>query len=298
MPASVLSPRRIAKRLIVRPACYGAAAIALLVAGAASGQDTGIFVMRLDGTEERKVVQVDGFASHGCPRWSHDGKRLAFDAFEGPNDVRKVYVVNLDGSGLAEISDRVSAADWSPDDKQLVFFSEDGDGGTVFVQNVDGQGRDQLTSGYWPRWSPDGGKIALCDMQCVKLLDLATGEERLLVNDAFDQRPGAFEWSHDGKRLAFVSRRQANGPRELFIVDIDATNQELKPRHAHNGNFGGHVSWSPDDKQLAVTIESFIHTIDVEGTDPPKRLAGQPDKSRDPSWSGDGKWIAFARRAR
>src|SRR6202521_6279152 len=49
-------------------------------------QDTGIFVMKVDGSEERKVVQVDGFGSHGCPRWSHDGKRLVFDAyFNSPN---------------------------------------------------------------------------------------------------------------------------------------------------------------------------------------------------------------------
>ena len=183
-------------------------------------QGTGIFVMKLDGSEERKVVQVEGFGSHGTPRWSHDGKRLVFDAYHGPNDDGKSFVVNLDGSGLTEVGEH-GAADWSPDDKQLVFFSEGGNlQSGVWVQNLDGKGRERLTDGGWPRWSPDGSKIAFCDEVTLKLLDLATGEERPLVDELFENRPGSFEWSHDGKRLAFITPPRSGGnARTVYYQD-------------------------------------------------------------------------------
>ncbi len=260
--------------------------------------DDGIFVMTADGASERKVVQVEGVTTHSTPRWSHDGRRLAFCTFSDATGDQKLYVVDVDGANLREVADG-GLADWSPDDKQLVFFSEGGklDEG-VWVQNLDGSGREWLAAAAWPRWSPDGGRLAICDEQNLKLLDLASGQEQLLVDAAFAQRPGGFDWSHDGKRLAVISRRQPNGPRELFILATDDGQPELTPRHAVNGSFGGHVSWSPDDKQLIMTVDSFIHVLDVEGNGAPKRLGGQPEKSRDPAFSPDGKWIAFARRPR
>jgi dipeptidyl aminopeptidase/acylaminoacyl peptidase len=80
----------------------------------------GIFIMKVDGSAVRKIVQVEGYEFHAAPRWSHDGKRLAFDVRNGQdyND-KKIYLINVDGTGLREFVEEANC-DWSPDDKQIV----------------------------------------------------------------------------------------------------------------------------------------------------------------------------------
>src|SRR4051812_26812006 len=73
--------------------------IVLLPTAPLSADDTPttIFVMKTDGSQVRKVAQVAGYKKHGSPQWSHDGKRLAFDAYEGPDDAKKFFAIQLDG---------------------------------------------------------------------------------------------------------------------------------------------------------------------------------------------------------
>ena len=61
------------------------------------------FVVNPDGTDPRGVnVQnlTNNSASDNAPSWSPDGTRIAFWSDRGSN--RDIYVMNADGSGLAE----------------------------------------------------------------------------------------------------------------------------------------------------------------------------------------------------
>jgi Tol biopolymer transport system component len=288
------------KRLALGPTLAASAGWTIAFATALSAlvavAEDGIFVMKIDGSEERKVASVDGIEHHTSPRWSHDGRRLAFETLDD-NGVEKSFIVNLDGTGLKEIGE-MGSPDWSPDDKQIVFhYSGANMQHGSWVRNVDGEGLNWLGSGAYPRWSPDGGKIAYCDDVALRVLDLVQENELLLTEDPFAQRPGCFEWSRDGKRLAFFTRTVPGGPRNLYVISAEAPNKGLEPRFSRQGfKVGGHVTWSADDKQLFFTIESYIHVLTVDGKSQPVRVGGQPDKSRDPACSPDGKSLAFARR--
>jgi TolB protein len=99
------------------------------------------------------------------PRWSVDGKRVAFDrrAEDG-----SWWLVTTDRDGRNEkvvYQGKRSDPDfeWSPDAKRLVFVS-DGDGNPeVYVATADGKRVTRLTSNHaaerWPRWSRDGRTV-------------------------------------------------------------------------------------------------------------------------------------------
>ena len=83
--------------------------------------------------------------------WSRDGERIAFSANRG------LYVMNRDGSGLAQIVDGIAfGPSWSPDGGRLVFTM--GEQPSVYVVDDDGGNLTELTpfaaSSTSPSWSP------------------------------------------------------------------------------------------------------------------------------------------------
>lgn len=247
-----------------------------------------IYVMRPDGTDTRMVVRVPGCRGHRSPQWSHDGKRLAFDANGSTWDEGHWYIVNFDGTGLKEMGQH-DVPHWSPDDKQLVYHNYGNAGAEpgVWVQNIDGDGRNFLADGHAPRWSPDGSRIAFTDWRHIKVVDLVDNSVTLLHNDTFDRVYAGFDWSPDGKRLAFVGERDRN--RELLIIEGD----QVKLRLA-NKTIDGYVAWSPDGKRLVVSALEMLCTIDPDGDDKPKLIPRQLGRNWHPAWSPDGQWIAFS----
>ena len=137
----------------------------------------------------------------------------------------------------------------------------------------------------------------------------ATGAERLTENASFDFYPA---WSPDGRRIAFLSdssRTDADlsGQRlSLFTMSADGTevrsvlDDEFMVLHQP-------PQWSPDGRHLAVVRYREVEigwavqiskggrelwVVGADGTDP-QRLAG--DAVSSPSWSPDGRRLAYAR---
>jgi Tol biopolymer transport system component len=277
-------------------AAIGLTASAIFGMSALHGDDAAwtIYVMQPDGSGVRKVTRVENYRAHGSPRWSHDGKRLAFDASGGPNGARKFFVVNVDGSGLREMGDH-AMPDWSLDDKQLIYlnFGAAGVKSGTWVQNLDGQGRTWMVEGICARWSPDGSHIVYIDSaeKLVMTFDLVQGDERVLYDGGYERIEPGFEWSRDGKRLAVIGVNNSQGQRELVIVGGNGTESKVR---LSEPRLEGPIAWSPDGKQLAVAIDHRLCLLDVEGAGAPQPIAGQVARNSDPAWSPDGKQLVFA----
>src|SRR6266508_4060882 len=137
---------------------------------------TGIWITRVDGSGLRQITSNPNWMDES-PTWSPDGTQIAFARGSAPGRPRRIFVVNVDGTGLEPLTDpdwdRFEPA-WSSNGSQLAFatagpgtIEANGQPPQIWAMSADGSGQRQLTSvpaGAWrPAWSPDGSQIAFDD---------------------------------------------------------------------------------------------------------------------------------------
>ena len=131
-----------------------------------------IWIANADGTNRRQVTSLTpGSAWDDEPQFSPDGMKLVFTRVDLKREADAVFIVNVDGTGLSQLTPwAVNAAgdpDWSPDGKWIVLVTHPR-GGSENVHKVrpDGTGLTNLTkqkaSGFHylsSSFSPDGKLI-------------------------------------------------------------------------------------------------------------------------------------------
>jgi Tol biopolymer transport system component len=169
-----------------------------------------VYVARADASQARRV-SGGGYAA--VPRWSHDGRRLAFLRAEpGRPKVWNVWVTDFDGQTLTRVSrHRVGQAwggSWFPDGERIAYSVED----TLVIANLKSGTTRTVRSPRrgrlirTPAVSPDGHWVVFqVQRDGVWLLDSSTMTMRRVLADATAEE---FAWSPDSSRVIYHTRRQ------------------------------------------------------------------------------------------
>ncbi|MFM9956481.1 MAG: amidohydrolase family protein [Phycisphaerales bacterium] len=217
-----------------------------------------LYTMPIGGGDAQSITS--GLAWDMQPRFSPDGKRIAFTSDRAPSNGDNVWTINVDGSDSRQITKEsfrlLSSPEWTPDGTSIVarkhFTSRRSLGaGEMWLYHAAGtegaQGGLQLTTRPTeqkdvnePAFSPDGkylyysldatpgesfeyNKDSNTEIYCVDRLELSSGKtERFISGPGGAVRPTP---APDGKSVAFVRRMRERTA--LFIMDVPS--QRVRP---------------------------------------------------------------------
>jgi dipeptidyl aminopeptidase/acylaminoacyl peptidase len=246
-------------------------------------------ILKTDKNEERiwMVPAAGGEAialtaehtSSSHPRWSPDGKYLAFLSARNDSKV-EVWLLNRLGGEAERLTytpQDVEELAWSPDSMRLAVllrdasleeldaFKDQEDKESDQDKEKDKAERDKKSKAQRP-WVIDRrqfkqDEVGYLDRRRTHLyvFDLAKRSLTQITSGDFDDNQLA--WSPDGKRLAFASNRSVPDPDATYDINIWT------------------VAADNSDKGAQLT-----------------QVTKNPGEDVEPSWSPDGKWITYTTR--
>jgi len=258
--------------------------------------------------------------SSGHPRWSPDGKYLAFTSSRN-NGKSQVWLLNrLGGEAvrLTEISQGANDFEWSPDGSRLVLVIQDPKPEDAEADKDKEKDKEKDKPGSKPKALPPyvidrlqfkSDTIGYLDRRRTHLyvFDVERKTVTQITSGDFDDSDPA--WSPDGKSLAFTSNRSTPDPDRSFNTDIWVVDAENSDKGAHltqittNPGADRTPSWSPDSKWITFVTQTDAKAIDyathhlaiapATGGEA-KVLTLALDRSvRRPRFSSDGQFIYF-----
>jgi len=287
---------------------------------------SGLYLVDLNIGITGRILPLETLTQRGIynePVWSPDGEQLAVVLATGYD--LDIFTVRRDGTNPTNLTNHGSYdffPSWSPNGQNLLFVSDrlrcpswipgapgtcDGTqnppptGGNVFVMNVLTREVRQV-SDVWvsepPRWLNDrqvvyaaGDPLFGDPERELWITDISSGASRQVLVPG-DPLKLAESWSPDGSRVIYQS---AGTSTQIVLASVDGT-QIGRTGDLLYTRYGMSAAWSPDGSRVAIGgvgsdcpfgVVVFDNTLNniARGSPPPTMC--------EPSYSPDGRWLAF-----
>jgi dipeptidyl aminopeptidase/acylaminoacyl peptidase len=243
------------------------------------------------------------------PRWSPDGRYLAFVSKRG-DDESQVFLAPLDGGEARSLTKAKFGAGqpaWSPDGKRIAYVARTGN----FKPPKERKGAEKNTPRviHDLRYRLDGVGYFDARRFHVFTIDVESGnEEQVTDGDWNDEQPA---WSPDGKSIAFISDRERDRHNRQYRADVwlvPAQGGRARRLTRGRGN-ASQAAFSPDGRSVAFIGHEHgeaggaknSHAFVVStGGGAPRSLSAALDRpavaqlaGRSIAWSRDGRSVFF-----
>ncbi|MEP2103622.1 MAG: amidohydrolase family protein [Parasphingorhabdus sp.] len=260
-----------------------------------------IYTMPMAGGSPTRIAE--GLAWEVQPRFSPDGKRIAFTSDRGGGD--NIWIMNRDGSDKRQVTKEkfrlLNQPSWSPDGRYIIakkhfttgrslgtgevwVYHVSGGAGVVLVKKPNEQHQKELgepiyapdgKSLYYTRNITPGGQFIYAqdsntDLFNIEEYDLESGEVTTAVSGLGGSvRPTP---SPDGNSIAFVRRERAES--KLYVKDLatgkerkvyDDLDQDVQETWAVTGVYPN-MDWTPDSRSIVFWAGGKIRKISADGS--------------------------------
>jgi Tol biopolymer transport system component len=198
-----------------------------------------------------------------APRISPDGRRVAFDTFDG-----SVWTAELANIAMPRRFAAGRFPMWSPDGTRLLFAGPQGF--QLFWQASDGTGTAELIADDTARapesWSTALGLVSYITLTGGTDYDVwafSTGDrsKRAIVSEPTTAQMGS-RFSPDGKWLAYQSNE--TGRHEIYVEPFPRTGTRTKISDAG----GERPVWSPDGREIFYDKDATLYAASITATAP------------------------------
>ncbi len=274
-----------------------------------------LFMVNWDGSTRIQLTHTED-SSEGSPRFSPDGKYLAFitsrtdgksEESDDPKSKSQVWLMNRSGGEakrLTELPGGVSDFDWSPDSRRLVIVSMDPEEKVKQDEDKDSPSHDTPKPVVIDRYyfKEDGTGYLVNRYQRLYLVDLKTAEIVPLTPGPYNSSEPAWGGAK-GDLIAFTSKRQGDPDRndnsDIYVIEAveGATPRQLTSWDGSDSS----PAFSPDGRHIAYlqggppkdSGPSQLAVISVVGGTPTLPASELNRFVSSPRWSRDGKKLYF-----
>lgn len=260
-----------------------------------------IYTLPIGGGTPTRIAE--GLAWEVQPRFSPDGRRIAFTSDRGGGD--NIWIMNADGTDKRQLTKEdfrlVYQPAWSPDGQfiaakkhfttqrslgtgEIWLWHVSGGAGQLLVKRPSEQHQKELGE---PVFAPDGKRIyytqnvspgpifeyaqdSNTELFAIQAVDITTGQTTTAVSAPGGAvRPTP---SPDGTRLAFVRRERDSS--SLFVRDLASgrekrvatgLDRDMQETWAVTGVYPN-IAWTPDNRSLVYWAKGKLNRVDADGT--------------------------------